>query len=73
MQCCQGHEYVPRERKVHDEGTYSVGSGIKRVLPDGNIFTVDAKRFHWAGVSLQQYFIAKYASGFYEISRRQKL
>ena len=66
MQCCQGHEHVPRERGVHDEGTYSVGSGIRRVLPDGDIITVDAKRFHCADVSLQKYFIDKYASGFYD-------
>ena len=44
----------PRKRGVHDEGTYSVGSRIKRL--HGDIITVDAKRFYCADVSLQQYF-----------------
>ena len=30
MSCCQGHDRVPRDRKAHDEGAYSVGSKIKR-------------------------------------------
>ena len=58
MPRCQGH-HVTRERGDHDEGTCGIGSKIKRVLPDGNIITVDAKRFHCADVLLQQYFINK--------------
>ena len=56
---CQTALTRPRSLWVHDEGTYSADSKIKRVLPDRNIITVGAERFHCAGVS---------AGGFYENS-----
>ena len=68
MQYCQGHDHVHRERTVHDEGTYSVGSKIRRVFPDRIIIAVAAKRFHCAGVLLQRYFVGKGASRFYDTS-----
>ena len=61
-------EHVPRSLWVHDEGTYSVDSKIKRVLPDGNIITVAAKRFHCVGELLQRHLMGKATSGFFEFS-----
>ena len=40
------------------------------MLPDGNITTVDAKRFHCAEVLFQSSFIGKKASGFHDTSFR---
>ena len=49
-----GARPCPREQSVHDERTHSISSKIKRVLPDRNIITVDARRFHCADVWLQR-------------------
>ena len=38
------------------------------MLPEGNIITVAAKRFLCADVFLQQYFMCKGASKFYDTS-----
>ena len=68
MLYCETARTCSKKFMIHDEGTYSADSLIKRVLPDKNIINVAAKRFHCAGVMLQQHFVGKGARRFYETS-----
>ena len=47
-----GEGDIRQRSLVTPQGT-SADSRIKRMHPDGNIITVDVKRFHRAGVLLQ--------------------
>ena len=38
-----------------------------RELPDGDVITVYSERFHYVDVSLQSFFIDKYASRSYDV------